>query len=145
MKQIIFEGNHFSSLDHGIATLNALLRALCIINADILKRNPMMPLIYQSGARYMRDPLIRYQHDQNCQWRMSETWKDCAQVLSDGVGDCEDLACWRAAELRIRFEKNARVTWRRRVVRGVQVFHILVVHPDGSIEDPSLRLGMGRE
>jgi len=48
------------------------------------------------------------------------------------------LACWRAAELRQHGER-ARV-----LVKQVKprLFHVVVLRQDGTIEDPSKRLGM---
>ena len=59
------------------------------------------------------------------------------------VSNCEDLACWRAAELRVRYNIAARPSflWRRKPT-GSYLYHIQVKHPDGRTEDPSRRLGM---
>jgi len=61
-----------------------------------------------------------------------------SQTYARGGGDCEDLAAWRAAELRIAGEP-ARVV----VVRSAPgVLHAVVRRANGRIEDPSRRLGM---
>lgn len=59
------------------------------------------------------------------------------------VHNCEDLACWRAAELRVRYGVLAEPTfiWKLRP-KGGYLYHILVKLPDGRIEDPSRTLGM---
>ena len=59
------------------------------------------------------------------------------------VHNCEDLACWRAAELRVRYGIAAEPTfiWKVRPGGGY-LYHIQVLYPDGRIEDPSRRLGM---
>ena len=59
------------------------------------------------------------------------------------VHNCEDLACWRAAELRVRENVKAKPTfiWKIRP-NGGYLYHIQVKYPDGRIEDPSRRLGM---
>jgi hypothetical protein len=59
------------------------------------------------------------------------------------VHNCEDLACWRAAELRVRYGIQAEPTfiWKLRP-NGGYLYHILVKLPDGRIEDPSRTLGM---
>jgi hypothetical protein len=59
------------------------------------------------------------------------------------TSNCEDLACWRAAELRVRHDVQAEPTfiWKLRA-NGGYLYHILVKYPDGRIEDPSRTLGM---
>lgn len=59
------------------------------------------------------------------------------------VHNCEDLACWRAAELRVRHNIMAEPTfiWKKRE-NGGYLYHILVRLPDGRVEDPSRTLGM---
>lgn len=59
------------------------------------------------------------------------------------VSNCDDLAPWRCAELREAGEPaKIRVQWKRDARTGQKLFHILVRRADGSIEDPSLKLGM---
>ena len=92
-----------------------------------LRAHPAPPL-YASGVRYRRsDP--------------QERWQLPSEVRAAGGADCEDLASWRAAELRENGER-ATVTIKR---TSPQVLHAVVVRADGRIEDPSRRLGMGRE
>lgn len=64
-------------------------------------------------------------------------------VLKRGHGDCDDLAPWHAASLRVTGEdpeafplvyKSGRNTW-----------HAVVQRSDGSIDDPSRWAGMGRK
>jgi hypothetical protein len=59
------------------------------------------------------------------------------------VSNCEDLACWRAAELQVFEGIRAYPTflWRARP-RGGALYHIQVRYPDDRVEDPSRRLGM---
>jgi hypothetical protein len=84
-----------------------------------------LPPIYASGVRYdRRDP--------------NERWQLPTETMARRRGDCEDLACWRAAELRLKGEP-ARVVVRR---TGPRVLHAVVQRGDGSVEDPSKRLGM---
>jgi len=84
-----------------------------------------MPPLYETGVVYRREPKGR-------EWW--ESASDVLGVITDRSGDCEDLAAFRAAELRYYDGVDARV----RVVptrRGN--FHAVVELPDGSIEDPS--------
>jgi hypothetical protein len=68
--------------------------------------------------------------------------------LADGTlaSNCDNVASWRAAELNERLGIPARpyITWRKRADGGT-TYHVIVLWPDGSSEDPSLLLGMGGE
>lgn len=70
-----------------------------------------------------------------------ERFQTADSLFDLGYGDCDDLACVRAAQLQLRGI----------AARAVPIespgggWHIVVRHPDGSIEDPSARLGMLRE
>ena len=68
------------------------------------------------------------------------------------VSNCEDLACWRCAELRFTKEDlGAQVIKTHHLIpseddgRPFLLYHITVQRGDGRIEDPSKQLGMGRE
>jgi len=116
----------------GETNMKILLNALLDIDVAWLRATPTTPRIYASGVRYRPEPLG------------SERWRDVPTVLMDGFGDCEDLACWRAAELRVRdgIRATPAYTWRREP--GFRVYHVVVRLPDGRIDDPSARLGMHR-
>lgn len=94
-----------------------------------------LPRLYESGIRYKPEPLGQ------------ENWQDPMVTLKLGTGDCEDLATYRAAELRVRDKVPARCiyTWRR-LPNGVVMYHIKVEYTDAAgrriEEDPSRRLGM---
>ncbi len=107
-----------------------LLEALFEIDCDWLRRHPEAPDLYSSGVRYLREPI--------------ELWMSIPVVLERGGGDCEDLACWRAAELEVRRGIHARARAQQNPARaGAPIsFHILVRWPDGHFEDPSRQLGM---
>lgn len=116
------------------SVLPAMLDALTRINADWLRAHPGAPTIYGGGVRYQAEPIG------------SEQWRTLPVVLASGYGDCEDLACARAAELivsGVAARAQAIDTGSARVGGGsVRVIHIVVVHPEGTVEDPSARLGM---
>jgi hypothetical protein len=71
-----------------------------------------------------------------------EDWQDIPETIRRGDGDCEDLACWRAAELNVKQGIRAFPTFRWRVRGTGTLYHILVQYPNGQIEDPSRMLGM---
>lgn len=86
------------------------------------------PPIYETGLRYQREP------------RGEERWLPPSDVLRRGHGDCEDLAAYRAAELRVTGEDPEAEA---RVVRtGPRTWHAVVLRGDGDWEDPSAALGM---
>jgi len=124
-----FKGSADRERSHRI--LQLLLTALTMANVEHLKADPSIPRIYQSGVRYEEEP------------KGQEDWQDCLTCIRLHVGDCEDLACWRAAELQVRDGIMAWPTfvWKIRPDGGY-LYHIQVKYPDGRIEDPSRRLGM---
>jgi len=84
-----------------------------------------LPPIYRAGVRYDgSDP--------------AERWQVPSETYARRRGDCEDLAAWRAAELRLAGEPARVVVYRSRP----GVLHAVVRRADGRIEDPSRRLGM---
>lgn len=108
-----------------------LLEALIKCNLIYLASHPLTPELYKSGVRYQREP------------RGKEEWQDIPTALKLLRGDCEDLAAWRVAELRYKgiFAKG-HLKWYHSKSAIVTLYHVLVKHPDGTIEDPSKRLGM---
>ena len=114
--------------------LCALLEALTRINVAAM-REFRVPTIYRAGLVYQREPLCRY----------CEEWRDCLSVIEHGGGDCEDLACYRAAELQLHGVRARPYVRKPRLLPGgVLLYHIQVEWPDGRIEDPSKKLGMGK-
>jgi len=120
--------------------LRHMMTALININVDILRyearHGNALPVLYRSGIRYQREPPGR------------EWWQDIYVNFKRRNGDCEDLACHRAAELRVIYNREAVpfITWR--MFAGDVRMHALVMvkGPDGwRIEDPSRKLGMGWE
>lgn len=125
----LFNGPKERPLSH--ATLDVMLEMLVKIDSLYLLYHPETPRLYQSGVRYMEEPPGQ------------EDWQDIPTTISMGIGDCEDFACWRAAELNVRDGIPARAVFQeQRRKDGGYLFHILVQHPNGQIEDPSRILGM---
>lgn len=81
-----------------------------------------LPALYRSGIVYRREP------------RGVEVWQTAAVTAERGIGDCEDLAIYRAAELQRAGIAAWPVVVRTRT-RGQ--LHAVVRWPDGTIEDPS--------
>ena len=145
-----------------------LLEALVWINRLYLQQHPETPLIYQSGIKYIVPEQFEKAHlpevaavreyltkkgaseDVQAAFKMiadqmgaGEHFRDIPQILANGGGDCDNVASWRAAELReLGIDAKPYITWRRREDGGT-TYHVIVLWPDGSSEDPSLLLGMG--
>ena len=110
---------------HGIDELEALLEGLVRMDLVQLRRG-MVPPLYQSGVRYRREP------------RKREDWQTAAETYARRYGDCEDLAAYRAADLRLAGIEARAIVYQ--AAPGLK--HVVVEYPDGRREDPSKRLGM---
>lgn len=109
------------------AGLDAALQGLTGL-AELELLDGTVPSLYESGVRYEREP------------RGSERWLTPSMALLRGAADCEDLAAWRAAELRVSGEDTYA---QPQVVRtSPNTWHAVVARSDGSFEDPSAALGM---
>ena len=124
------------SHDYKRGVLEKLLEALSLANAAYLLTFPHTPNLYESGVRYEQEPDGR------------DDWQDIPDTLQRRTGDCEDLACWRMAELRVRWG-DRHSTWHvtvedipNRAGQLVTTYHIQIRRADGHIEDPSRKLGM---
>lgn len=154
--RITFVSRAFQGLrEQALSTkvLQILLDALYLIDCEWLKRHPELPGIYELASSSKlgfvprpgktlgpRGEWMRYAQEPLGQ----EDWKDIPSCLRDGYADCEDLACWRAAELTVRHGTPARPFATSKVKPdGALLYHIKVRYPDGSEEDPSRKLGMG--
>lgn len=126
----LFSGFCGSNIRWSEIILHKLLEVAVFANTAYLSCKGA-PALYESGVKYQREPAGR------------EIFKTIPMIMRDGQGDCEDLACWRVAELRMSGEP-ANIAIRKYTKPGAPVlFHILVQRGNGLIEDPSKRLGMG--
>ena len=122
-----FKGQGDIDFALGLATVIALRE---------LRANPWIPKLYKSGVRYQRDKCRAPGVDGACERFLSPL-----QLLKEKVGDCDDIAPWRAAERILAGDRKARA----RSIRSPGVgFHVLVIRGDGTREDPSKVLGMGK-
>jgi hypothetical protein len=110
-----------------VRELNVLVRALCALNVLYLRAHPRTPLLKRSGVRYRTQPA-------GC-----ERFLTIPKVLAAGSGDCDQLAPWRAAELRVHHGIRAMPEVRR---MGNRLWHVYVRYPNGKVEDISAVLGM---
>lgn len=121
--------------------LQWLLEGLINCNRAYLRIYPDTPSMYKTGVRYARE-------------RGTEDWSGIRCMLKTLRGDCEDLSCWRIAELRERHREPARPNLKFKNKDGFWLYHIQVVRyketsPDvwvpSHIEDPSRLLGMNKD
>ena len=103
--------------------LEHALEGLVALDAYLIGKYDL-PHVTQIGVEYREEDL--------------EDWRNAIEVIGEGWGDCEDLAGYHAGWLRTRGEA-ARVILER---TGPKTLHALVLREDGTIEDPSVWLGM---
>lgn len=103
------------------ASLNAMLEGFVRMQQQLLHRRERTPPLYMSGIKYRNEPPGQ------------DHWATVPEVLKQGWGDCEDLAGWRAAELRQMGEHAHAVAVKTRSGK----WHAVVLRADCSVEDPS--------
>lgn len=116
--------------------IRGFLEAMVYVNRLTLRALPNFPKLYNSGVRYQEEPPD------------TESIVDMCTVLQRGHGDCAHLACWRVAECIERENDHAtlKIDWvvDHRPGSTDRLFHIVVRHQDGTVEDVSKALGMGK-
>lgn len=115
----------------GMAAVDAMhlriaLAGLTAMNRALLKLYGDVPPLYEAGVVYRPES--------------PDEWESLDIVMARGYGDCEDLASWRAAELQEHGIEAIADVYSVRPTR----WHAIVVYPDGTVEDPSRKLGMLR-
>lgn len=105
--------------------LEALMNCLCRLDCLFLKCKPGTIPLYSSGVYYDR----------------TTVWDTTPALYARGYGDCKSLTACRIAELRAQ-GVPCRPVFRHMSGGNDTMFHILVLLPDGSFEDPSKALGM---
>ena len=119
-----------NSYPRPLRALEAWLEALVLSNVQFLEDQPNFPRLYAAGVVYKPEG-------------SPEIWRDIPTCARDGWGDCDDLACWLAAELRFHHKRRALVSLRNGGRPGL--VHAVVIDADtGIMNDPSKVLGMGR-
>lgn len=107
------------ALAEGLVRLNVALMEHALDNGI------EMPYLYDTDITYRREK-------RGQEWW--ETADDIVGVVNKRSGDCEDLAAYHAAWLRVFEGEIARVAIKR-TARGT--FHAVVEREDGTIDDPS--------
>jgi hypothetical protein len=150
LRNVLFDLSLFdkeSDRENSQKRVLVLLEALTLCNQFYLQEHPETPLIYQSGIRYkMPAQFESGAAEGGVPGYKGEVFRDIPRIIENGGGDCDNVASWRAAELRHRLGVAAKpyITWRKRDDGGT-TYHVIVIWPDGSSEDPSLLLGMPKD
>lgn len=118
--------------------LNHALEALVRLNTTLMRawmaQGHAVPNVYQlaalSGFRYKPEPKGR------------EWWQTWIDNVAERSGDCEDLAGHQAAWNRAVLGVPA---WARTKKTAPRVYHAIVEHLGGVVEDPSLPLGLAEQ
>ncbi len=109
--------------------LDAALESVTRLNEEMLKAGKVPT--FEQGAH-------------GIQWQPeppgAEHFDHAAKVLGRGHGDCDDLAPWHAASLRVTGKDPGAQAVVKRVADDR--WHALVKRSDGSYDDPSLTAGM---
>lgn len=92
-----------------------------------------LPKLYESGVRYRREVCLAKHIRETC-----ERFLTARKLLEEGVGDCDDLAPYLAAERIIAGDKRARAI----AVPSSVGWHCIVKTGNGMTLDPSRVLGM---
>ena len=107
------------------ACITAFMEGLTVLDMVLIERRGL-PSLYELGIRYRPEP------------RGQEKWLNADEMQHRRFADCEDLACYLAAQRRLEGIPALAVAIRT----GRKRFHGVVRYPDGTIEDPSRKLGM---
>jgi hypothetical protein len=114
--------------------LDILLEALVKIDELYLRLTPNTPSIYKSGVRYYH-------------YADREEWLAIPECLHERIADCKSLSAWLVAEYRVSgIDPGAKCVKKYNTIETdfgpLLLYHIQVQRSDGSLEDPSVQLGM---
>ncbi len=117
--------------------VQAYLWGIVALNLEQMRVGAVTQELYKSRVRYQAEPLG------------SEVWQSAKETYELGYGDCEDLVAIRVAEYIHREGMPAAMFGRKGVgpyIKDVRpgLRHCLVRLPNGALECPSRKLGMGQ-
>ncbi len=113
-------------LPDNAAAIEAALEGLVNVDMLLIETGTVPPYPHHAGVIYQLEPIGE------------EDWKLAHNVIRDGWGDCEDLAAWVVAGLRVTGEDPGAFV--ALVQTGEAKLHAVVRRSDGSIDDPSADL-----
>lgn len=152
---------------HSEDILTRILGVVSRMNLQYLERRPGTRLLYDSGVTYSAPDQVRAPRPRPEQLRElfallkrmdldpetalmvyrivrgAEVFLDIPSLYRRGHGDCNEIVpvriaeCWRAG-----LRPSPYIT-KQRNSRGGWTYHVVLLHEDGSSEDPSIILGMG--
>ena len=117
-----------ASKSSNASALRALLDCLVELDVIYLEAYPKTPGLYEAGVFYHFMPT-------------RAPWDTIPTLFSRHYGDCKSLAAARIAELRQHGQK-AKPVFRFMKNNWGTMFHILILHSNGTWECPSRILGM---
>jgi len=122
--------------------IKPILETCVALNQIYLRTHNRVPPLYRSGVRYAEEPVNLARVGHGATERVEE-FALIPAIIERGWDDCDGLAPWRCAELREHGEHaKIKIDWRTHPVTRRKVYHVLVRRGDGSVEDPSEKLGM---
>ncbi len=128
------------------ALLLGLLDVLIRQNVAYLRAFPDTVSLYRAGVRWGEPPNPTLEDAPTC---VFNEWRDIPTILRDApagqrVANCKDLTAWRVAESLVRGQgaRGALIIQPVNPRTHRQYIHVVVEYPDGTREDPSVRLGM---
>lgn len=137
-----YSGREYNRFYPVVIGLEALARVDEWQYARYAKAGQPLPSVYSANLKVKPSAVYKAEAPGE------EEWLDVVHILRQGWGDCEDLACARVGELRWQGIAAVPAIKSKRfdTIKGpVTVVHVMVLHPDGTIEDPSAILGMKGE
>lgn len=118
-----FDGpfENFERLSRVVA---GFVEALARANLEWLAKHPETPALYQARIKYVEDT-------------GSDDWCDIPEVLKRGIGDCDDFAAWRLAELWRMGEREAKAAVDVTKQGDRITYHAFILRANGTPEDPA--------
>lgn len=111
--------------------VRGLLAVIVVYNRALLRGG--LQRLYETNTQYKEEK------------PGEDSFVDAATVVRRGHGDCAHLGAFRVAELLEDGEKaSLRIKWGVQRRNKPRPFHVEVRREDGTIEDPSRILGMGK-
>jgi hypothetical protein len=117
--------------------LDMILELLVQIDILYLRLNPKTPKMYESGVRYFHNGI-------------KDEWFSTCESLHEQLADCKGLSAWLVAEYRVTgVDPGAKCCKKFAVIDDPTIgklvlYHVMVQRSDGTIEDPSRKLGMNK-
>lgn len=139
--------SHDFPVELGHECILDLVEAFARLNEKQM-RYVSMPMLADSGIVYKDDVEAYFASvcdGESCgDEQLVDKWQDAVTMLKTKTGNCKDLVAYRLAELRLQGNQSARpgIVAGRDPKTGRTILHVVILHDDGRIEDPSAEHGM---